>query len=69
LAKSISFEWDYRKNKSNQNKHSISFEEAQIAFSDKYRIIAKDVEHSKGEDRYYCFGKVKDHIATVRFTY
>ena len=69
MAKSESFEWDQRKNKLNQNKHGISFEKAQLAFSDRNRIIAKDLEHSKGEERYYCFGQVGEHIVTVRFTY
>lgn len=45
------------------------FEEAQYAFADKNRIIAKDLEHSKTEERFYCFGKVNDNIMTVRFTY
>lgn len=63
------FEWDKNKNKLNQKKHDISFEEAKRAFFDKNRIIAKDLSHSKNEDRYYCFGKVDDGIVTVRFTY
>jgi uncharacterized DUF497 family protein len=64
-----SFEWDENKNRLNQKKHSISFEEAQYAFLDPRRIIAKDLEHSKQEKRYYCFGKVAGHIVTVRFTF
>ncbi|PKP39273.1 MAG: hypothetical protein CVT98_02455 [Bacteroidetes bacterium HGW-Bacteroidetes-15] len=31
--------------------------------------IAKDLNHSQKEKRYYCFGKVGDGIITVRFTY
>ncbi|MBZ0198980.1 MAG: BrnT family toxin [Ignavibacteriaceae bacterium] len=65
----ITFEWDENKNKLNQKKHSISFEEAQYAFSDANRIIAKDLEHSEIEERFYCFGKVAVNIVTVRFTY
>ncbi len=42
---------------------------AQHAFGDPDRVIAEDVTHSKGEKRYYCFGKVDDGILTVRFTY
>ncbi len=63
------FEWDSRKNEANKKKHGISFYEAQQAFSDPNRIIAKDVEHSANEVRYYCFGKVGDAVMTVRFTY
>jgi len=69
LTDYASFEWDESKNKLNQQKHNISFEEAQYAFSDKKRIIAKDMEHSEDEERYYCFGKVEENVVTVRFTY
>ena len=69
MGKSESFEWDEKKNKINQHKHGISFEAAQLAFADTNRIIAKDLEHSNGEKRYYCFGQVGEHIVTVRFTY
>ena len=69
LAKTSTFEWDDSKNKLNQEKHNISFEEAQFAFYDKKRIIAKDLEHSENEERYFCFGKIGEGIVTVRFTY
>ena len=67
-----SFEWDEPKNLENQKKHRVSFEEAQHAFLDQNRVIARDIEHSNHhESRYYCFGKDKDGygILTVRFTY
>lgn len=67
--KTSSFEWDEIKNKMNQKKHSISFEEAQYAFLDSNRIIAKDSEHSKSEERFYCFGRIAENIVTARFTY
>jgi uncharacterized DUF497 family protein len=63
------FEWDEEKNALNIAKHGVSFYEAQLAFLDPHRIIAEDLEHSKSEKRYYCFGQVKNHIMTVRFTY
>lgn len=69
MAKKTHFEWDNNKNTANIIKHVVSFEEAQYAFADKHRIIAKDLEHSKTEERFYCFGKVNDNIITVRFTY
>lgn len=64
-----SFEWNEDKNDENLQKHGISFEVAQYAFIDPKRVIAEDIEHSKLEKRYYCFGKVKGGILTVRFTY
>ena len=66
----MQFEWDERKNTINQNKHGVSFFEAQHTFSDSLRVIAEDIEHSTAkEKRYYCFGKVDGGILTVRFTY
>ncbi len=63
------FEWDENKNHENQNKHRVSFETAQYAFADQNRVLAEDINHSKNEKRYYCFGKVEGKILTVRFTY
>ena len=63
------FEWDPIENALNQQKHHVSFEEAQHAFADTKRIIAKDIKHSLTETRYYCFGNVNGGIMTVRFTY
>lgn len=64
-----SFEWDELKNSENQQKHSVSFEEAQDAFADMHRLIAKDKTHSQKEERLYCIGKIKRGIVMVRFTY
>jgi hypothetical protein len=63
------FEWDDEKDRENQAKHSVSFFLAQRAFADPSRIIAVDNEHSRGETRYFCFGRVGNVILTVRFTY
>ncbi len=64
-----SFEWDSNKNLVNRSKHGVSFGEAQQAFIDNKRIIAKDINHSIEEERFYCFGKIGENILTVRFTY
>ena len=63
------FEWDENKDKTNQEKHGVSFAIAQLAFLDHQRIILKDLEHSSEEERFYCLGKVSGGILTVRFTY
>ena len=57
MAETVTFEWDENKNKLNQKKHNISFEEAQYAFSDSKRIIAKDLEHSESEQDYIALAK------------
>ena len=63
------FEWETEKEEVNKEKHGVSFKQAQLAFADPKRVIAKDLEHSKIESRYYCFGKVNEGIITVRFTH
>ena len=64
-----SFSWDPEKDLINQEKHGISFTEAQYAFADPNRIIARDLVQSGNEDRYYCFGRIGESILTVRFAY
>jgi uncharacterized DUF497 family protein len=63
------FEWDEAKNRLNQDKHGVSFQEAQQAFADPDRVIFDDLEHSEDEQRYFCLGKVARGTLTVRFTY
>jgi uncharacterized DUF497 family protein len=69
MTRKFSFDWDDRKDKLNQQKHGISFYEAQYAFRDPNRIILEDLSHSSTEKRYYCIGKIDEGIITVRFTY
>ena len=63
------FEWDDAKDQLNKQKHGVPFGLAQYAFADPKRVILEDVEHSAGEKRFYCLGRVEDGILTVRFTY
>jgi hypothetical protein len=64
-----SFEWDFIKNETNQEKHGISFALAQFAFADPKRMILEDSDHSCDEKRYFCLGRVAEGILTVRFTH
>ena len=52
----MTFEWDEAKNKINQAKHGISFEEAQSVFEDAYAILFDDPDHSEGEERFLIIG-------------
>ena len=54
--KSLSFSWDNRKNKANQKKHGVSFEEAQTVFFDENAIEFFDPDHSEDEDRFLMLG-------------
>lgn len=50
------FEWDDRKNRANQRKHKISFDEAQSVFYDENARLIADDEHSEDEDRFILLG-------------
>ncbi len=63
------FDWDQDKDDKNQKKHGVSFALAQLTFADPKRVIAEDLSHGSGEQRYYCFGQVGVGVLTVRFTY
>lgn len=65
----LSFEWDEEKDFINQKKHGVSFEEAQTAFDDPKRIMIRDLDHEKGEKRFFCLGLVERKVMTVRFSY
>ena len=54
--KSISFEWDDKKAKSNLKKHGVSFEEAQSVFFDDQAVQFWDDQNSKDEDRFLMLG-------------
>jgi uncharacterized DUF497 family protein len=52
----LRFEWDERKNRENQRKHKVSFEEAQTVFLDESAIRFFDPDHSEDEDRFLMLG-------------
>lgn len=54
--KSLRFEWDKGKNRENQRKHGVSFEEAQTVFFDENAVEFYDDEHSEWEDRFLLLG-------------
>lgn len=52
----IKFEWDENKNRINQSKHKISFEEAKTVFYDENALVIDDPNHSKEEERFIILG-------------
>ena len=52
----IKFEWDNNKDKSNQKKHGVSFEEAKTVFYDENAIEFYDFDHSHNEERFLLLG-------------
>jgi len=52
----MTFSWDDRKERENQRKHGVSFEEAITAFADENARLKHDPDHSRGEDRFVLLG-------------
>ena len=51
------FEWDENKNKTNRDKHGVSFETAQLVFNDPHALSVQD-RHECGEERWQTLGLV-----------
>jgi len=65
---SYRFEWDDGKARSNQTKHSISFDEAATVFDDPLARIFDDELHSINEAREFIIGhSIKDRVLLVCF--
>jgi hypothetical protein len=52
----LRFEWDAAKNRQNQRKHRVWFEEAQTVFLDENALRFFDPDHSSDEDRFLMLG-------------
>lgn len=66
----IKFEWDENKNRINQRKHGISFEEASTVFYDEFAILFDDPDHLQDEDRFLIIGMTKkERICIVSHCY
>jgi len=66
----ITFTWDDRKNRENQRKHGISFEEAITIFADENARLKHDPDHSQAEDRFILLGfSAKLRILVVAHAY
>ena len=50
------FEWDERKNRENQRKHGVSFDEARSVFFDQQAVEFYDDEYGQLEDRFLLLG-------------
>jgi len=52
----LRFAWDPQKARSNQQKHGVSFEEAQTAFLDEQALVLEDPEPDDPEERFVLLG-------------
>lgn len=63
------FEWDDAKDRSNQQKHGLSFSEAiQLFQSGQDYLEIFDVAHSQEEDRFIAIGEIHRGVAVVIYT-
>jgi uncharacterized DUF497 family protein len=53
----LSFVWDESKNRENQKRHGVSFEEARSVFFDEEAREFFDPDHSDDEDRFLLVGR------------
>jgi uncharacterized DUF497 family protein len=56
----MEFEWDDDKAASNEQKHGVSFPEAETVFADPLALTGYDPDHSDDEDRYITMGTSLD---------
>lgn len=62
----LRFDWDQRKEKANNEKHGVSFEEARTVFYDESAIQFFDPDHSDEEDRFILLGlSLKPQVLVV----
>ena len=52
----LQIEWDEAKNRANQRKHGVAFEEAQTVFYDDLAILIEDDDEDQQEDRFVLLG-------------
>ncbi len=65
----LNFEWDEEKEKSNLQKHRVSFEEATTVFIDPFSMTIPDSDHSVDEQRYIDIGSSdKGRVLIVVYT-
>jgi uncharacterized DUF497 family protein len=63
----ITFEWDEEKNRINEQRHGISFEDAKFVFNDPHKVILPDLFHGEDEERWLAIGIV-NQVLFVAYT-
>jgi len=65
----VDFEWDDAKNRANQEKHGVSFDDARELFeSEELRFEFFDGRYPPGEDRFKAVGPVGARMMLVVFS-
>jgi uncharacterized DUF497 family protein len=61
----MKYEWDPEKDRRNQSKHGIGFEEAATVFGDDFALSWNDRQHSEDEDRTLTLGYTETHRLVI----
>ena len=65
----VRVEWDPAKERENQGKHGISFDEVRALFEgDQDYLVIYDEEHSEDEDRFIAIGPIGRGVVVVVHT-
>jgi uncharacterized DUF497 family protein len=65
----MEFEWDQGKDRTNQDKHGVTFAEAATVFGDPLELTISDPDHSAGEYRFISIGRSGlGHLLVVCYT-
>ena len=64
----LEFEWDEKKNRINQRKHGVAFEDAVKVFFDPKCVELYDRKHSLFEDRWLLYGMAGCNVLIVSFS-
>ena len=65
----MQFEWDPEKDRQNQAKDGVSFEEASTIFGDPFALTISDPDHSLDENRFLTTGySVRQRLIIVAHT-
>jgi uncharacterized DUF497 family protein len=63
------FDWDRRKDATNQRKHGLGFQEAATLFTSGVEYLEiYDESHSSGEDRFIAIGPIERGVIVVVWT-
>ena len=60
------FEWDQVKAAAHVRKHGVTFELAATVFIDPHLLTTADLEHSDGEERWFCVWEYFSRKATEK---
>lgn len=64
----MKFAWDPNKEKTNKQKHGVTFLEACYVFTDRFMLSLFDDEHSGDEDRWVTIGQTPNNVLVVVHT-